>query len=229
MTGFEAVPKCAEESAPEFRSRGFFHAILLAIIVGTVFYTAAIAVVGYVGHWPSLVKENFATAVAFERALGSHWIVSVIFAAALFSLVKVFNGNMVASSRLVFALGRRGMLAKWLGKVHEKNRTPAAAILGVGIVSAAAVLLGESILVPITEVGSLASATGWLATCLAYLAMRPGARQASVALLGALVALLLVLMKVVPAVPGHFSATEYLALGLWILAGLALRRRPHSA
>jgi MYXO-CTERM domain-containing protein len=59
--------------------------------------------------------------------------------------------------------------------------------------------------------------------------MRPGARQASVALLGALVALWLVLMKVVPAVPGHFSATEYLALGLWILAGLALRRRPRSA
>ncbi len=229
MTGFEAVPKCAEEAAPEFRSRGFFHAILLAIIVGTLFYTSVIAVVGYVGHWPSLVKQNFATAVAFERALGSRWIVSVIFAAALFSLVKVFNGNLVAASRLLFALGRRGMLAGRLGKVHEKTRAPAAAILGVGIVSAAAVLLGESILVPITEVGSLASATGWLATCLAYLAMRPGARQASVALPGALVALWLVLMKVVPAIPGHFSAQEYLALGLWVIAGLALRRRPRAA
>jgi amino acid transporter len=172
------------------------------------------------------VKQNFATAVAFERVLGSRWIVSAIFAAALLSLVKVFNGNLVAASRLVFALGRRGMLAGWLGRVHPQRRTPAAAILGIGVVSAVAMLLGESILVPITEVGSLASATGWLATCLAYLAMRPGVRQASVAILGALVALWLLLMKLVPAIPGHFSAHEYLTLALWIGAGFALRRRP---
>jgi APA family basic amino acid/polyamine antiporter len=229
MTGFEAVPKCAEEAAPDFRSRGFFRAILLAIGVGTVFYVAVIAIVAYVGHWPTLVKENFATAVAFQRALGSRWIVSVIFAAALVSLVKVFNGNFVAASRLVFALGRRGMLAKKLGEVHPERRTPAAAILGLGVVSAAAVLLGEAILVPITEVGSLASATGWLVTCLAYLAMRPGRRQSAIAGTGAVVALALIGMKLVPAVPGHFSGEEYVALGLWVLAGLALRRRSGAA
>jgi APA family basic amino acid/polyamine antiporter len=229
MTGFEAVPKCAEEAAPEFRSRGFFRAILMAIAVGATFYVAVIAVVAYVGHWPALVKENFATAVAFQHALGSRWIVSVIFAAALVSLVKVFNGNFVAASRLVFALGRRGMLARRLGEVHPRRRTPAAAVLGLGVVSAAAVLLGEAILVPITEVGSLASATGWLVTCLAYLAMRPGKRQAAIAAVGALVALGLILMKLVPAVPGHFTGDEYFALGLWIIVGLALRRRPAAA
>jgi APA family basic amino acid/polyamine antiporter len=229
MTGFEAVPKCAEEAAPEFRSRGFFRAILMAIAVGATFYVAVIAIVAYVGHWPALVKENFATAVAFQQALGSRWIVSVIFAAALVSLVKVFNGNFIAASRLVFALGRRGMLARRLGEVHPLRRTPAAAVLGLGVVSAAAVLLGEAILVPITEVGSLASATGWLVTCLAYLAMRPGRRQAAIAAVGSLVALGLILMKLVPAVPGHFTGDEYVALGLWILAGLALRRRPAAA
>src|SRR5258708_40353904 len=30
MTGFESVAKCAEEANPEFRSRGFFRAILAA-------------------------------------------------------------------------------------------------------------------------------------------------------------------------------------------------------
>lgn len=225
MTGFEAVPKCAEEAAPEFLAGGFFRAILLAIVVGTVFYTSVIALVSYVGHWPTLVSENFATAVAFERALGNRWIVSVIFAAALLSLVKVFNGNFVAASRLIFALGRRGMLARRLGRVNERTRTPAAAILGVGAVTAAAVLLGEAVLVPITEVGSLASAAGWLATCLAYRAMRPGKRQSAVAVAGALVALALVLMKLVPAVPGHLTGFEFLALASWILTGWLVRRR----
>lgn len=229
MTGFEAVPKCAEEAAPGFAGRGFFRAIWLAIAVGAGFYVAVIAVVAYVGRWTVLVNENFATAVAFQRAIGSRWIVSLIFAVALVSLVKVFNGNFVAASRLIFALGRRGMLARRLGEVHAERQTPAAAILGLGVVSAAAVLLGEAILVPITEVGSLASATGWLITCLAYLAMRPGRRPATIATVGALVAVALILMKLVPAIPGHFTGTEYAALAIWLLAGLALRRQPAAA
>ncbi len=48
MTGFESVAKSAEEARPEFRSRGFFRAILASLLVGTVFYTAAIAAVAYV-------------------------------------------------------------------------------------------------------------------------------------------------------------------------------------
>jgi APA family basic amino acid/polyamine antiporter len=225
MTGFESVPKCAEESGPEFRVRGFFRAILLALVVGALFYISVIALVAYAAPWPALLRESFMTAAAFERAVGSRWIVSVIFAAALLSLVKVFNGNFVAASRLLFALGRRGLLAPRLGEVHPENRTPAAAVLWLGAVTAAAVFLGEAILVPITEVGSLASAVGWLATCSAYLCMKPTRKRRVVAAAGALVAALLILMKFLPAVPGHFSMAEYVALGLWVAAGWALKRR----
>ncbi|MBV8891037.1 MAG: APC family permease, partial [Acidobacteria bacterium] len=40
MTGFESVAKVAEEARPDLRSREFFVAIMLAILVGIVFYTA---------------------------------------------------------------------------------------------------------------------------------------------------------------------------------------------
>ena len=225
MTGFESVAKCSEEAGPDFRTRGFFRAIVLAILVGIVFYTAVIAVVAYVAPWPTLVREPFATAVAFERALGSRWIVSLIFAAALLSLLKVFNGNFVAASRLLFALGRRGLLETRLGQVHPGNRTPAAAVLALGLLSGAAVFLGEAILIPITEVGSLASAVGWLATCAAYWRMRPSPRDRTVAGAGFSVGALLVLMKIVPAVPGHFSRAEFLALAAWLFAGWLAKRR----
>jgi hypothetical protein len=39
------------------------------------------------------------------------------------------------------------------------------------------------------------------------------------------VAALLVLIKVLPFVPGHFSMYEYAALAIWGTIGLALRRR----
>ena len=108
MTGFESVTKAAEEANPEFRSRGFYRAILIAIVVGVLFYTIVIAAVGFAAPWKSLTGEKFMTAVAFEHATGSRWIVSVILSAALLSLFKVFNGNFIAASRLLFAMGRRG-------------------------------------------------------------------------------------------------------------------------
>ena len=222
MTGYESVTKSAEEASPEFRSRGFFKAIWMAIVVGILFYTIVIAAVGYVAPWRELTGEKFMTAVAFERAVGSRWIVSIILAAALLSLFKVFNGNFVAASRLLFAMGRRGLVDSRVGDVHPQNQTPAIAVLCVGLATAACMFLGDAILVPISEVGSVACATGWFAACAAYFAMRPSPGQRIIAATGAAIGLAMILMKLVPAVPGHFSGWEWLALGIWILIGLGL-------
>jgi len=43
-----------------------------------------------------------------------------------------------------------------------------------------------------------------------------------VALLGAALGLGMILMKVVPLVPGHFSVYEWLALVIWISVGVLL-------
>jgi hypothetical protein len=88
-------------------------------------------------------------------------------------------------------------------------------------------LLGDAILVPITEVGSVACAIGWAATCAAFLSMAFGAKTRNalvgkaIATVGLVVAIGLVLMKVVPIVPGHFTMSEWIALAIWILLGAA--------
>lgn len=222
MTGYESVAKAAEEASPDFRSRGFFKAIWMAIIVGILFYTIVIAAVGYVAPWRQLTGEKFMTAVAFEHAVGSRWIVSVILAAALLSLFKVFNGNFVASSRLLFAMGRRGLIDRRVAEIHPRNQTPSVAVLWVGLATAACMFLGDAILVPISEVGSVASAAGWFAACAAYYRMGPAPRERAVAVVGATVGMLMILMKIVPAVPGHFSGYEWLALGIWSAVGVGL-------
>ena len=224
MTGFESVVKGAEEASPEFRARGFFKAIWMAIVVGILFYTIVVAAVGYVAPWKQLTHEKFMTAVAFERAMGSRWIVSVILTAAIFSLFKVFNGNFIAASRLLFAVGRRGLVDQRLGRVHPRNQTPSVAVLCIGLATAASMFLGDATLVPISEVGSVASATGWLAACAAYYRMGPTAGKRVIAVVGVIVGLLMILMKIVPGIPGHFSAYEWLALGIWSLIGFGLNR-----
>jgi basic amino acid/polyamine antiporter, APA family len=234
MTGFESVGKAAEEASPDFRSRGFARAIWMAIGVGILFYTIVVAAVGFVAPWHLLIGEKFMTAVAFQRAVGSRWIVNIILAAAMLSLLKCFNGNFVAASRLLFALGRRGLVDERAGQVHAQYQTPSVAVVCVGLATAACMLLGDAILVPITEVGSVACAIGWSATCAAclYLAwakqskvIKLSAIEWIVAAVGLLVGIAMALMKIVPGVPGHFTSYEWLALGVWIVLGAILRQK----
>jgi APA family basic amino acid/polyamine antiporter len=229
MTGFESVAKAAEEASPEFRTRGFFRAIILAIIVGILFYTSVIAAVAYAAPWKSLVSTPFMTAVAFERAAGARWIVNVILSAALLSLFKVFNGNLVAASRLVFALGRKRMIDPRYARVHPVYRTPSTAVFAVGLGTALCMFLGQALLIPITEVGAVASACGWTAACAAYFAMKPRRGRKLVAAAGACIGLMMILMKLIPALPGHFTQYEWLALGIWIALGGLLYWRAKAA
>ncbi len=228
MTGFESVVKGAEEASPEFRARGFLTAMWMAIAVGILFYAIVIATVGYVAPWRELTGEKFMTAVAFERAVGSRWIISVILAAAFLSLFKVFNGNFVAASRLLFAMGRRGLIDSRISTVHVRNQTPSVAVICVGVATAACMLLGDAILVPVSEVGSVASAIGWMAACASYCRMKPVAGRRLVAIVGVMVGLCLICIKVIPLVPGHFSRYEWLALAVWSVVGVGLGRSRNS-
>jgi len=224
MTGFESVTKAAEEANPEFRARGFASVIFAAIVVGFVFYVVVIAAVGFVAPWHELTDKPFMTAVAFERAMGSRWIVSIVLSAALLSLFKVFNGNFVAASRLLFAMARRGLLDDRLAAIHPRNQTPSVAVVAAGVGTGLCMLLGSAILVPISEVGSVASAVGWFAVCAAFLRMKPAPIARLIAIGGSLVGLAMAFMKFLPFVPGHFTGWEWLALGTWILLGMLIGR-----
>jgi amino acid transporter len=144
-------------------------------------------------------------------------------------------------------MGRRGLVSARVGQIHPRHQTPAAAVLWMGIATAACMLLGDAILVPITEVGSVACALGWSATCAACLSLGwrkmrgniPSGTSAQssaqgislstiergIATAGLLVGIAMVLMKVIPLVPGHFTVYEWVALAAWIVLGAILRRR----
>jgi len=124
-------------------------------------------------------------------------------------------------------MGRRGLAAQPLAFVHPVNRTPSVAIIWLGLATALLMFAGQSILVPITEVGSLASLLGWMASCAAFLRMQPPSMGRFVAILGIAVTLLLLFLKVLPQVPGHFTTYEWLALAVWVVLGILLRRNPH--
>ncbi|MGB6883617.1 MAG: APC family permease [Candidatus Acidiferrum sp.] len=226
LTGFESAPKYAEEANPDFRPASYMQAIGLALGVGALFYALCILAVGYIAPWQSLLGKRFATAVAFEHGIGHHWIVQLILIMSLFGLFQCFNGNFAASTRLLFAYARRRTVSPRFAKIHERFLTPSAAVIAITAGTLIALLLGDSILVPITEVGSMASALGWLAACSSFWLVERALRMRIVTGLGICVSLLLVLMKLIPEFPGHFTHTEWIALSAWLLLGAILHRRP---
>lgn len=225
LSGFESVGKYAEEASPDFEGRSFSTAIMLTILVGLAFFWLVISAVAYVAPWQSLKNnQEFPTAVAFEQALHAHWIVNLIMASALVALLQAFNANMVASSRLLYAMGRRNLLDHRMARVHPQNRTPSTAIIIVGVATALAMLLGEAGLVPILEVGAVSSAVAWMAGCASYWCMKPALPGRIAAAFGLLVTGLMIAVKVCPWVPGHFTRYEWIALTVWVGLGALLRR-----
>ena len=223
MTGFESVAKASEEARPGFDPRDFGRAITLAVVAGSAFYALVVGAVAFVYPWRELVSKHLGTEAAFARAFGSAAIARLILAAAFLSLFKVMNGNFMAATRLLLALGRRGLVHASLGAVHPRYGTPRVAIVLLALLTAATAFLGDALLVPVTEVGALAAGVGWCAACLTPLLARPvlTPRSEVLAIAAVIVSFGIVLMKVIPGVPGSFTLPEWIALAAWCALGAA--------
>ena len=242
MTGFESVGKGSEEARPDFPPARFGRAITLAAVSGFLFYATIILAVAWIFPWRDLVTGRLGTEAAFERAFGSPLLARLVVFAAFLSLIKIFNGNFLASTRMLYGIARRGLVHPSLAWVHPRNGTPRRAILLVAGFSAVGALLGDAVLVPISEVGSLAVAVGWFTSCVAWIARAgrpadsaqpPGPPDPSIrtARIGATVSAAIVAMKVLPIVPGSFTRWEWIAFlawsalgfGFWLFRGMARR------
>jgi len=133
LTGFESIPKASEEALPNLRPSTLPRIITLALLAGGLFYVVIVGVVAWVYPWTDIVSQHLGTDAAFARAFGTPWIARLVLAAGVLSLFKVFNGNFVAATRLVYALGRRGLVHPALGAVHPRFGTPVLAIAFVAI------------------------------------------------------------------------------------------------
>src|SRR5260221_682274 len=182
--------------------------IYAPLVAGFLFCVIIIAVVTYVYPWQEIVSGHVRTEVEFERTFGSHAIAQLILFGAFLSLLKIFNGNFVAATRMMYAIGRRNLVHPSLGQVDATRGTPVVAIGLMAALTAAAAMFGDAILVPITEVGSLAVGVGWLSACAAYLARHGRDRYAgesgAMAAIGCAVSVAIVLMKAIPGGPGSF-------------------------
>ncbi len=226
--GFDTLPQAAEEFA--FPPRRALQLMALAILAGAAMYVAVILATGLVAPWRELVEGGhlWPTGVTVAASLGK-WGTGFLSIAVVTAIFTGINGFFLASSRLLFSMGRARILPPWFGSVHRSHGTPHHAILFTGITSLMAPWFGREVILWVVDMAALGTAIGYLYTCVAALstARRSGdvwvgrlIEQLSAGL-GAVLSLGFVLLLCVPGMPGFMAGPSWAALAGWVLLGAA--------
>ena len=227
MSGFDTIPQAAEEARVGMPLRDLGVAILISIVCGAVFYIVIIFSVAIVMPWPQSASLPMTTSAVFEAALGYTWAAKLVLITAFLGLVSTLNGVVVASSRLLFSMGRGGMLPQWFATVHPEHHTPQNALLFVGAIALAGPFVSNLALGPIVSSSSFAFTFAMTVTCFSAIRLRrtdaglprPFLAATASLFVGAIVAIALLLLMILPTSPGQLGSLEMAVLGVWSIIG----------
>ena len=158
--GFDAASTAGEEAKNP--KRDLPRAILGSLVIVTILYIlVAVAAIGARGGQPSDWQGSDGEAVLASIAgevTGSSWAPAIIALGAVISIFSVVLVTMYGQTRILFAMGRDGLLPKVFTKVNPRTQTPVNNTIIVAIVVsilAAFVPLGQ--LAEATSIGTLAA------------------------------------------------------------------------
>lgn len=130
--GFDAISTLAEETVNPEKSVG--KAIILSIfVIGLIF----IVITFFAGiAYPDYQKLNVDTAfIDIVSFVGGKWLTLLTSFTLIVSFgIATTQASQAAVSRVLFAMGRDGVIPKQLSYINKKYQTPAIAIIFVGIV-----------------------------------------------------------------------------------------------
>jgi APA family basic amino acid/polyamine antiporter len=132
--GFDVVATTAEEARRPQKDVPI--GILGSLAIVTVLYAAVSLVVTGLQPYSDIDPDDAAPlATAFE-AVGIDWMSNLISIGACIGLVVVSMILMLGQTRVAFAMGRDGLLPRWIAKVHPTFGTPYRITVLVGVVVA---------------------------------------------------------------------------------------------
>jgi len=224
--GFDTVPQAAEEF--DFSPRHGLRLMVVAIGAGAVMYAVVILATASVRPWRDLVAAEplWATGAAVRESLGGTGL-AILAVAVMMAVFTGINGFFLASSRLLFGMGRAKLLPPWFARVHSTHRTPTNAILFVGGVSLVGPWFGREVIVWVVDMAALGTAFGYGYTCLAAARLaRAGANDTGLVdrrqgLVGVGLSVGFIVLLCTPGLPGFMATPSWFALAAWVALGLA--------
>ena len=229
MAGFDTIPQVAEESGEKVEPKKLGSAIVLSIVIGSLFYCIAILAVSSCMPWKEAVLLEMPSAGVFQAAFGYVWVTKLVLITGFLGLITSLNGIYLAATRILFACGRGGLMPRWFGEISKKYKTPKNAILFAGVIALIGPVIGKSVIMPIVNVTSLAYMCAWLITSLATIRLRKSApdmnrpyrvKHPLTMYMGVVVSAVLILLLVTPGSSAQLKwPLEYGILAGWMILG----------
>ncbi|WP_163652097.1 amino acid permease [Listeria sp. PSOL-1] len=118
--GFDAVSSAAEEVKNPKRNMPI--GIIGSLVVCTLLYMlVSIVLTGMVSY----TKLNVTDPVAFAlQVINQNWVAGIVSLGAVVGMITVILVMMYGGTRLVYALGRDGLLPKSMAEINQKYKTP---------------------------------------------------------------------------------------------------------
>jgi len=136
--GFEAPLIPASETRDPRRDSGF--ALLTALaVVAAVYMLVQLVVVGVV---PNVAGQKAPVAAAFRVLLGPPGV-ALASVAAMVSIYGYTTGSVLQGPRILFSMAERGELPRLFARIHQRFRTPDAAIVAYSVLTLGLALYGS--------------------------------------------------------------------------------------
>ena len=130
--------------------------MILSVVSVTILYVIVMIVSTGVVPWDQLGGSLVPVSDVASVSMGTIGVVAIVFAAAI-AAISSSNSSVLAASRVIFAMGRDGLMSDRLNRTHDRFNTPHRAIMVTGAVIALLISLGlevEAIVALLAEVAS---------------------------------------------------------------------------
>ena len=214
--GFDVVAIIAEEARQPQRDVPV--GIIGSLIICTIIYiVVTLVLLGMVPYREITAEAPFAA--IFQR-VGLNWMAGLVSVGALGGITSVLYILLLAQPRVLFAMGRDGLLPPWTARLHPRFHTPHSTTLACGL--AVAVCAGLTPIEKLAFLCNIGTLFAFFIVCLGVFILRWTRPEAprpfripvgkAVSLLGALASLGLML---------SMPRDSWLRLLVWLALGLA--------
>ncbi len=228
--GFDTIPQQAEEASDNIDWKKFGLIPAIALLAAGVFYLICIYSFGTIIDWHEFVRSSVPALAVLERVNLFFYIAMLII--ATLGPLGPMNSFFGASTRLMLALGRKGMLPESFAEIDPHSGVPKKAVIVMGALTLIGPFLGNNMLIPLTSVASL----GFVFACtMAGLACwklrktepdlpRPYTVNGGMFGIGAaiLAGALIIALMVVPMSPAALKPIEWAITIAWIAIGFVI-------
>ena len=240
--GFDTIPQTAEEFT--FSPTKARDLMLISIIAGGVLYAlVTLAVAGYIPYQDLLARN---------LAWDAGWVADQVFGTfggvalsvpVLAAVLAGMNGFFMATTRLLFSMGRSKFLPDFFAELHPSYNTAWKSVLFTLVLTLIVPWFGRAALLWIVDMSAIGTALAYLYTCLTahkYLTQNPAEINSmfskTFCLIGALTSVICFILLIYPNSPAAIAVPSWITLFTWVgLGGLfywtkhnELSSMPHS-